>query len=58
MEKNSPPPDPQRQLREVVNKTAVGLVATGFEAIDQTAEVAKDWLKKKLIEGISGRPLK
>lgn len=51
-----PPPrkkSPEELLRETVNAAAVSVVATGFTAIDHLAKHGSDWLKGKLIEGIS-----
>jgi hypothetical protein len=44
---------PEEQLREAVNNAAVGLVAAGFSAIDELAEMGKNRLKRAIIRGMS-----
>jgi hypothetical protein len=60
METKTAPPAAQKltneqKIRQAVNEAAVNLVGQGFQAIDEMAELGKDWLKRRIIEGISGQ---
>lgn len=48
---NTPRPaaDPASEARAAVNAAAVQVVARGFEAIDELAEIAKRELKKAIL---------
>lgn len=47
---------PEELMRETLNAAAVSVVAAGFNAIDELAEMAKNHLKKRIIRSLSGKP--
>lgn len=46
---------PQEILLEARNAAAVAVVQSGFDALDELAEIGKNHLKRALIRGISGK---
>jgi hypothetical protein len=42
-------------MREQLNSHTTELVNRGFQAIDQAAERAKDYAKRKILEALTGK---
>lgn len=60
--KKNPPPEPTRQkgleeiVRERLNEITTDVAVAGCNAVDQLAKNAGDYLKRKLLDGLSPAP--
>ena len=52
------PKTPEQQLREVVNAAGVAVVAAGFNAIDELAEMGKKHIKGAILKALTSKPAK
>jgi hypothetical protein len=51
-----PTKTPQQQMREAVNAAGVAVVAAGFNAIDELADLAKTRIKRAILDALTSKP--